>query len=216
VELSPLFGLRLRTPRLVLRLPVRRELFELALVAAGGIHPPDEMPFAVAWTDSFSADTFVAHHLAARERWRPESWSLLLGVWAEGRLAGCQEVAADDFALRRTVRTGSWLGRTFQGRGYGTEMRAAVLELAFGALRADAAESGALQGSLASARVSEKLGYEPAGESVWSPRGEPVREQRFRLERPRWEAVERPPVRIERVERCLPLFGVPGRGRKSD
>ncbi len=208
MDLSPLFALRLRTPRLVLRLPGDDELLELARVAERGIHPPDEMPFAVAWTDDFSAEAFLAHHRAARERWRPEAWSLLLGVWAEGRLAGCQEIASEQFAARRTVVTGSWLGREFQRHGYGTEMRAAVLELAFRGLGAEAAESGALAGNVASARVSEKLGYEPAGEGVQSPRGEPVREQRFRLERPRWAAVDRPSVRLERLEPCLPLFGL--------
>lgn len=208
MHLSPLFGLRLVTPRLVLRLPAGEELLELARVAERGIHPPDEMPFAVAWTDDFSIERFLAHHEAARERWRPDSWSLLLGVWAEGRLAGCQEVAADDFPTRRTVETGSWLGRDFQRRGYGTEMRAAVLELAFRGLGALAAESGALAGNVASARVSEKLGYRPAGEGVCSPRGTPVREQRYRLERNDWEAAEHPPVGIEGLGQCLPLFGL--------
>ena len=40
-------------------------------------------------------------------------------------------------------------------------------------------------GNVASERVSEKLGYVAAGEGVASPRGEPVREQHFRLERER-------------------------------
>ena len=206
--LTPLFALRLRTPRLELRLPERDELFELARLAEGGIHPPEEMPFAVAWTDDFRVDDFVAFHEAARERWRPGSWSLLLAVWAEGEIMGVQEVGAEDFAVRRTVATGSWLGREFQGRGYGTEMRAAVLHLAFAGLGAEAAESGALEGNAASARVSQKLGYEPAGEGVQSPRGQPVREQRFRLTRARWERMDRPPVEIEGLERCLPLFGL--------
>ena len=165
------------------------------------------MPFAVAWMDDFSREAFVAHHRGARERWRPEAWSLLLGVWAEGVLAGCQEVAAEAFAARRTVATGSWLGQAFQGRGYGTEMRAAVLELAFGGLGAEAAESGALAGNVASERVSAKLGYLRAGEGERSPRGVPVREQRFRVTRERWVSVERPPVRIEGLGPCLPLFG---------
>jgi RimJ/RimL family protein N-acetyltransferase len=208
MDVSSLLSLRLRTPRLLLRLPAGEELVELARVAERGIHPPEEMPFAVAWTDDLTVDGFVAFHEAARERWRPEDWSLLFGVWAEGRLAGSQEVAAEGFAARRTVVTGSWLGQEFQRRGYGTEMRAAVLELAFAGLGAEVAFSGALEDSVASARVSEKLGYEPAGEEFHSPRGEPVREQRFRLDRARWEAVERPPVEIEGLEPCLPLFGL--------
>ncbi|WP_097945842.1 hypothetical protein [Streptomyces sp. ms115] len=47
----PLYGLRLRTPRLELRLPGPELLDELASVAAHGVHDPDRMPFSVAWTD---------------------------------------------------------------------------------------------------------------------------------------------------------------------
>jgi RimJ/RimL family protein N-acetyltransferase len=86
-------------------------------------------------------------------------------------------------------------------------MRAAVLELAFGGLGAVAAESGALEGNVASARVSEKLGYEPAGERFQSPRGEPVREQIYRVTRERWQSVDRPPVEIEGLSKSIHLFG---------
>jgi RimJ/RimL family protein N-acetyltransferase len=53
---------------------------------------------------------------------------------------------------------GSWPGRRYQRQGAGTEMRAAVLFLAFDGLGALAAESGALEGNDASSRVSGKLG----------------------------------------------------------
>jgi RimJ/RimL family protein N-acetyltransferase len=143
-----------------------------------------------------------------RESWRPEQWRLNLAVWADGELIGTQGLEADDFAATRTVQTGSWLGQRFQGAGYGTEMRAAVLALAFERLGARVANSGAVEGNIASARVSEKLGYEPAGEGFLSPRGEPVREQRFQLTRERWESLDRPPVQVEGLEACLPLFGL--------
>ena len=41
----------------------------------------------------------------------------------------------------RTVGTGSWLGRPYQGRGIGKEMRGAVLALAFDGLGAEVAET---------------------------------------------------------------------------
>ena len=80
------------------------------------------------------------------------------------------------------MKTGSWLGRSFQGRGIGTEMRAAVLELAFRGLGAATAESGALEGNAASARVSEKLGYRHDGLERGRPtrRGCPARGLRAR------------------------------------
>ncbi|HEY1367924.1 MAG TPA: GNAT family protein [Gaiellaceae bacterium] len=209
-DLSPLYGLRLRTPRLELRLGNREELVALGRLAEEGIHPPEEMPFAIAWSDRIGepdfVDGFVAFHEDTLAAWRSESWTLNLLVWAQGELAGSQGVGAEAFAERRTVETGSWLGSRFQRRGLGTEMRAAVLELAFRGLGAEAAESGALSGNVASYRVSEKLGYELSGTHTVSPRGEPVESRDLRLTRPAWK----PPleVEIEGLEPCLPLFGL--------
>src|SRR5207249_2284686 len=41
-------AIRLRTPRLELRVPTSDEVDELFEIARAGIHPPEEMPFAVA------------------------------------------------------------------------------------------------------------------------------------------------------------------------
>jgi RimJ/RimL family protein N-acetyltransferase len=211
-DLEPLRGLRLVSPRLELRLPTEDELVELARVAEQGIHPPEEMPFFVPWTDAVGSpgfvDGFVAFHLKQREEWRPDRWRLLLGVWEGAELIGSQGLEADDFAATRTAETGSWLGQRFQGRGFGTEMRTAVLELFFRGLAGRVATSGALDGNAASARVSEKLGYVEAGEAVASPRGVPVRQRKFRLEREAWEARDRVPVELVALEPCLPLFGL--------
>jgi RimJ/RimL family protein N-acetyltransferase len=167
------------------------------------------MPFFVAWTDRIGQPGFVAEfvrfHLAQREEWRPDGWHLLLGVWVDGVLAGTQGAQLTELG---TAETGSWLGQRFQRRGIGTEMRAAVLTLLFDGLGLAVATSGALEGNVASARVSEKLGYEGAGEDVASPRGVPVRNRKFRLTRERWRARDRPRVEIEGLEPCLPLFGV--------
>ncbi len=212
IDVSALSPLRLRTARLELRLPTEDELVELAQLAEQGVHPPEAMPFFVAWTDGVGkpgfVDDFVAFHLTQRETWRPERWHLLLGTWAEGELAGTQGLSAENFATTRTADTGSWLGQRFQRRGIGTEMRAAMLALLFGGLGGEVAASGALEGNVASARVSAKLGYELAGKAVASPRGVPVREEKFRLTRERWQARDRITVAIDRLEPCLPLFGL--------
>jgi hypothetical protein len=47
----PLFDLRIRTPRLELRLPTDALLDDLIDVALNGVHDPKDMPFTVAWTD---------------------------------------------------------------------------------------------------------------------------------------------------------------------
>jgi RimJ/RimL family protein N-acetyltransferase len=112
---------------------------------------------------------------------------------------------SEDFGTRREVDTGSWLGQAFQGQGIGTEMRTALLELAFRSLGAEVAVSGSVLGNDSSKRVSEKLGYAIVGTSTIAPRGEPVEKYDFRLKRSEW----RPPfpVEIDGVEACLPLFG---------
>jgi RimJ/RimL family protein N-acetyltransferase len=209
MDISPLFELRLQTPRLELRLPTQEELGELRELARAGIHPPEEMPFAVAWTDEpYSEEWVVAFHEQQRAAWRPDAWDLELGVWSDGELAGVQAMYGKDFARSRTVGTGSWLGQRFQGRGIGTEMRVAMLELAFRGLGAQVARSGAVEGNSASLRVSEKLGYRVAGRGTVSPRGVEVAHDDLELRREDW----RPPLAVELhgVGTCLSLFGVSG------
>jgi RimJ/RimL family protein N-acetyltransferase len=202
---EPLRDLRLRTPRLELRLPTDDDLLELYGVAEGGIHPPDEMPFFVPWTDDLNEDAFLAYHRGSRESWSPESWQCDFVTLLEGRVIGTQGIAAKSFAEERTVETGSWLGADFQGRGYGFEQRAAVLEFAFGGLRARAATSGALVHNLPSQRISEKLGYRLTGTREVAPRGKPVPHYDYRIERNEWRCPI--PVEIGNIEACLPLFG---------
>jgi RimJ/RimL family protein N-acetyltransferase len=201
--------LRLRTPRLELRLGSDDELLELGRLAERGIHPPEEMPFAVAWTDAVGSagflDGFVDFHRQSLTGWTPEDWSLNLLVWANGTLVGTQGIAGERFATERRVRTGSWLGKQYQRRGIGTEMRAAVLELAFRGLGAETAASAWLEGNEGSRRVSDKLGYRETGTRTESPRGDPVVAHEVELRRAEWRCPIA--VEFEALERCLPLFG---------
>ena len=206
----PLFDLRLRTPRLELRLPTDDDLLELARVARAGLMDEGRNFFSVAWHELPSPAferQFLLHWWASRGSWSPTDWNIAFAVIAEGQPIGMQNVLGHNFKIRRTVVTGSWIGRTYQGRGYGTEMRAAVLALAFEGLGAEVAESGFFQGNAASARVSEKLGYTPNGEEVWAASGNRVLEQRLRVGRESWRR-DLVPVTIEGLERCLKLFGV--------
>ena len=211
----PLFDLRLRTGDLELRLPTDDDLIELIAVARAGIHPAYAMPFGVAWTDPTSPAferSAYQFHVGQRASWRPESWSLPLGVWIAGEAAGMQDISADRFAIHRTVNTGSWLGRPFQGRGTGKLMRQAVLSLAFDHLGAKVAESAAMVTNPPSKRVSLALGYESNGWTTLAPRGEAVDTERFRLTLEGWRARPRPPVEVTGLEPCLELFGVPSGG----
>jgi RimJ/RimL family protein N-acetyltransferase len=150
---AALMNVRVRTPRLELRLPTDDEIIELYRVAEGGIHPPEEMPFFVPWTDTLNEADFVAYHREGRESWSPDLWRCNFVSFLDGRPIGTQGIEAKDFADERTVETGSWLGETFQRQGYGFEQRAAVLEFAFRGLGARAATSGGVAAYLGEARL---------------------------------------------------------------
>jgi RimJ/RimL family protein N-acetyltransferase len=214
MDLAPLYGLRLRTDRLELRWPDEEELIELAQLAQTGVHDPDEMPFVVPWTDGIGApgfvQRFVQFHLGKRRDWAPEHWSLELAVWCADEPIGVQSMESKAFDETRVVKTGSWLAQRFHGQGFGTEMRAAVLELAFHGLGAHAALSSVLDGAEASLHVSQKLGYVDDGEEWVQVRGQPRRDRRLRLTRDAWIDRERISVRISGLERCFPLFGLNG------
>ncbi|MCS5715663.1 GNAT family N-acetyltransferase [Herbiconiux sp. CPCC 205716] len=183
-DVWPLFALRLETPRLVLRVVRDDDLPGLADAAIAGIHG-ERMPFMRPWSEE---DPATLRRSLAQFQWRrraelrPESWGLNFVVLQDGRPIGVQDLEADDFATLRTVSTGSWLTRSAQGQGLGTEMRQAVLTFAFDHLGADFADSGAFDWNEPSLAVSRKLGYRPNGLAFASPRpGERVTEQRLRL-----------------------------------
>jgi RimJ/RimL family protein N-acetyltransferase len=211
VDAWPLFGLRIRSERLVLRLPTDEDILAMIDVARAGIHPPDEMPFGIAWTDVPSPSferSFVQHHWAARAGWTAEAWMLHLMVELDGSTIGAQSLEAKDFPQRRTVDTGSWLGHAWQGRGLGAEMRSAVLGFAFEALGARLAETEAFLDNAPSNGVSRSLGYAPTGEGSLSPRGEARITQRWEMTDEAWRSRPRPPISIEGLEACRALFGV--------
>lgn len=206
----PLFGLEIRSERLVLRLPTDQDLLELMALARAGIHPPDEMPFASTWSTLPSPAFergYLAYHWGNRVSWSPESWELGVGAWLDGRVIGMQGMHARGFAANRTVHTGSWIGRAFQGQGLGKEMRAAILGFAFDGLGALVAETEAFLDNAASAGVSRALGYEENGRGGLAPQGERRETQRFRMTVEGWRSRPRPPISIEGLDACRELFG---------
>lgn len=205
----PLWGLVLRTPRLTLRPDEDAGLQELAALALLGVHPPGEMPFGYPWTDQVPDElvrSALQHHWQARSRLSPSDWRLNFLVRHQGRVIGSQGLSGKDFAITREVSTGSWLGMADQGQGFGTEMRAAVLLLAFDHLGAVTARSGAFTDNPASLRVSEKLGYRRDGSLTHVRRGARASEIRLVLEasgliRPEWT------LQVEGLDGCRELLG---------
>jgi RimJ/RimL family protein N-acetyltransferase len=168
------------------------------------------MPFGIAWSTRPSPEferRFVGHHWSGRAGWSADSWALHLLVEADGVPIGSQSVLADRFATFRMVHTGSWLGQAYQGRGLGTEMRAAVLGFAFDGLGARLAETEAFLDNAASNGVTRSIRYEPNGLMELAPEGVPRTAQRYRLTAERWRARPRPPIAIEGLDACRDMFG---------
>jgi len=205
-----MFDLRLTTPDLELR-----HLTETDLSPLAAIIPED------AWQDPSStsypgidparARGIVAHqdYWRARGNWRPESWALSFGVFRKGELLGYQGLEGDDFATLRTVDSSSFLTQAVRGKGFGKQMRAAVLTLAFGALGARFAITSAWSDNYASLGVSRAVGYMDNGVTA-QRRGETAGEMiHLRLTRERWLTsgwAER--MTVEGVDECMPFFGL--------
>ena len=200
----PLADLRLQTPDLELRWPSLDDLGALADLAATGVHDPEVQPFMVPWTDASPEERArgtLQYHWSRWGPWKPSEWVLELAVIRDGAVVGTQGVGGHDFAVLREVHTGSWLGRRYQGQGIGTQMRAAVLHLAFDGLGARWAISAAFEDNPASLGVSRKLGYRDDGVEWHSVRGRPALTRRLRLDR----AAGKPPGRSRyRSMACRP------------
>jgi RimJ/RimL family protein N-acetyltransferase len=203
----------LRTPRLELRPDDDAGLLELVGVAYQGIHPPQQMPFSRPWTEVDPAElgrNTVQYYWVQRAALRPDTWNVHFLIRVGGQVIGTQQLGGKDFAVTRELHTGSWLGQRHQGRGYGTEMRAAVLALAFDHLGAEQARSGAFTDNPASAAVSRKLGYQPDGTCTRLRRpGERATEQRLLVRRADFDAC-RPEwtLHVAGLDACRPLLGV--------
>ncbi len=208
-EQWPLRHLVLRTPRLELRPDDDEGLRELVEEAYLGVHPPEEMPFLEPWTDadpSCLGRKTMQHFWSERSRFTLEKWTIHFLVRLDGCVIGTQGLGATDFARTREVDTGSWIGLRHQRRGFGTEMRAAVLAFAFDHLGAVRARSAAFADNTASLRVSERLGYRRDGTATVVRRGVATEEVRLLLGcdgfvRPEWT------VSVEGVDGCRPLLG---------
>jgi RimJ/RimL family protein N-acetyltransferase len=205
----PLRHLVLRTPRLELRPDDDAGLLELVEEAHFGVHPPEQMPFVVPWTDA------EPEHLGRRSlQWywsqraalAPGKWTINFLVRVEGRVVGTQGFTGADFGILREVVTGSWVGIRHQGRGIGTEMRAAVLAFAFDHLGAVRARSSASSDNHASLRVSQRLGYRRDGTAAVVRRDRPTQDVRLLLVReefvrPDWQ------LEVDGLDACRPLLG---------
>src|SRR5262245_26628396 len=130
----PLFGLRVMTPRVVLRYSDDADVLAVAELAAAGVHDPSTTPFTFPWTDVAPPEQqrlSAQWYWRQRADWTADHWSLPFTVVVDGEVVGQQGALADQYPKLREASTGSWLGLAHQGKGIGKEMRAAILHLLF-------------------------------------------------------------------------------------
>ncbi|MGI5126767.1 GNAT family N-acetyltransferase [Pseudonocardia sp. CA-107938] len=203
----PLHGLVLRTPRLELRPDDDEGLYALAALADLGVHAEAEMPFVQPWTRSADRGRAVLQYQwRCRAEVTPESWTVNFLVRVNGEVVGTQGLSARSFAVLKEVRTGSWLGLAHQGRGYGTQMRAAVLAFAFDYLGARTARSTAFADNARSHGVSRRLGYRVDGTELVVREGAATTDVRLLVDpdtfvRPDWK------LQVEGLEPVRDLLG---------
>ena len=213
VDHWPLDGLRVRTPRMDVRPPDDALAVATGELARQGIHDPATMPFGMPWTDAPAEDIVrntLQHYWLNRAQLRPEEWHLSLVAVVDGEVGGAGGWVAEQLGRRRTFETGSWMSRSLQGQGLGTEFRHACLHLGFAGLGAAVATTAAWHDNGASLGVTAKLPYEPNGEDVLLRREVADRMLKFRMTRAAWESVRRDDIAIEGLEPCLPLLGAGG------
>ncbi|MFE9601490.1 GNAT family N-acetyltransferase [Streptomyces hokutonensis] len=205
----PLTQLTLATPDLVLRIPDDDQLDELAQVAANGVHPPGAVRFPQSWasgTPEETARNVVQNHWWARGDWSEDNWRLLLAVLHDGQVIGQQNLSARDFRITREARTGFWLGQRFQGHGFGTQMRAAALHLAFASLGAERVTSTAFADNTASRRVSQKFGYTPNGVRRLVVDQHLVEAHDSVLTAEQWRTQAQQPIIVQGFDACRHMF----------
>ena len=212
LDIWPLFGLSITTPRLTLAYPTDETSAELAQVAKRGIHPEGISPFMTDFSllpPDERARSVVQFQWKGRAEFSVEKWTLPLIVLVDGDVVGVQDAFTSHFALTRAVTTGSWLAADRQGQGIGTEMRRAILHLLFDGLGAEVAHTEAFAHNASSQGVTRKLGYLEDGETIGKRGdGKAERSLRFRMTREQWDQVPSDDLTIHGLEPCLPLFGL--------
>ena len=167
------------------------DIAAIAGVAAEDIYGADIPDYAFPWLFNPRMNTPSA---AAQFRWsnraqlRPEKWSLdfIVRDADSGEILGTIDARAEDFAATREIATGSWVFHRFQGQGVGTLIRHAVVAFGLDYLGAQAMTTSWVAQNEASARVSQKLGYQVVseGEEKAGPENSPQRHVTARVEAP--------------------------------
>lgn len=202
----------IETPKLELRGATDDLLERLAPLVRAGKAMDDPKPYDDPfWAYEADPDVRVEKWLQGVWRGRgtvaPDRWRLHFVVIVDGEPVGMQDLMGDGFATFGTVESFSWLSTDVRQRGIGTEMRAAIMHLAFEGLGAKEAHSEANIDNAGSNGVSERLGYERNGTSWATCDDKPVLGQRWRLSRETWQASKRTDIVMSGVAECRATLG---------
>ncbi|AKK04102.1 GNAT family N-acetyltransferase [Corynebacterium epidermidicanis] len=158
-DLYPPFALRMRCAGLELNVINDDDLLEIAAISAAEIFVDPTCSWVFDWATVPAPQRYrstAAFHWSMRASHTPEKWTLPFVVRRGAEIVG-------KIDLRKTGPTtgdtGSFVLAQHQGKGYATLMRHAVVTLAFTELTMTTATTDWHPDNLASARVSEKLGY---------------------------------------------------------
>ena len=215
MSLYPLFNMRVATPKLELRAATDDLLEQLAPVVAAG-HATAEPP---PWDDPssfYETDPDVRVQKWMQGIWRGRGtvtenrWRLHFVVIVDAQPVGMQDLIGDQFNVFGTVESSSWLATNMRQKGIGTEMRSAILHLAFEGLGAKEAQSEAALENAGSNGISERLGYERNGTSWATHQGRPVNGQRWLLQRTTWQASRRSDIALTGIDECRSVLRISG------
>lgn len=208
----PLFDLRVATPRLELRYIDDELAVELALLALKGIHDPTTMPFGVPWTDAPSPEVernALQFYWQCRASTSPKSWTINLATLVDGVVVGSTSLESTNFPVLREFGTASWLGREYQGKGIGKEMRVATLHLGFLGLAGEHATTAAWPDNEPSLGVTRSLGYMANGTRRALRRDQADLLHAYQMSRADFIArLRRDDITLHGVDECLSLLGL--------
>lgn len=170
---------QLTTRRLVLRAPVPQDAARIAELAQDWeiVSMTSRMPWPYTLDDALT--------------WVEDEGETTFAVTSGGQLIGITGYLPDD---RGTAEIGYWLGRAYWGQGFATEAARALVRHAFRTGALERLTCGHFLDNPASARVIEKLGFEPDGEAhCWcEARRREMPAMRYVLRRPRaWQGLGR-------------------------
>lgn len=204
----PLHGIRLTTPDLELRPAGEADLPALFDILPDDLEvDPSATRYAGIDEPANRRAILAQSYWRAMGLWSPHDWVLPFVVRRDGEPIGMQALEGPDYGAERTVDSWSWLHASARGIGLGKQMRAAVLELAFGHLGARGAVSSAVVTNAGSLGVSRALGYVETHQSLLNHSKETL--QHLRLEPEAWAgSAHGATVTVEGVGPTLPFFGL--------